>query len=86
MTNNKQKLLILVLTIGTLLGCGKTVTVRATVIEHNVTSDSRGDRTYSTILKTDDGYIEEEVGLKYYVMPIGSRTNLRTFRINNEQQ
>lgn len=51
----------------------KEILVTGVVIEHNVTADRYGDRTYSTIIKTDDGYIVEKVGLAYYAKPIGSR-------------
>lgn len=45
----------------------------ATVIEHNVTADKYGNRTYTTIIKTDDGFIEEKTGLNIYTVPVGHR-------------
>ena len=47
--------------------------VGATVIEHNVTADKYGNRAYTTLLKTDDGYVEEEKDLSTYVVPVGTR-------------
>ena len=54
--------------------------VGATIIEHNVTADKYGTRTYSTILRTDDGYVEEKTGLTTYVIPVGSRTTINVVR------
>lgn len=51
----------------------ETITVSGTVLEHNVTADKQGTRTYSTIVKSDDGYIEEITGLETYVVPVGGR-------------
>ena len=50
------------------------------VIAHNVTASSTGHRTYSTIVKTDDGYVEEKTGLDLYAAPIGSRVRIEVFR------
>ena len=47
------------------------VTVRGTVLEHNVTSDKHGKRTYSTIVRSDDGFIDEVIGLDVYIIPVG---------------
>ena len=52
----------------------------AVVLEHNVTADRYGDRTYTTIVRTDDGIIAEKKGLKYYVIPIGNRITIEVRR------
>lgn len=52
----------------------------ATVIEHNVTADRYGDRTYTTIVKTDDGFIEEKKGLSIYSIPVGCRCQVEVKR------
>ncbi len=54
--------------------------VSGVVVEHNVTADKTGYRTYSTIVKTDDGFIEEETGLKSYVVPVGERITIEVVR------
>ena len=52
----------------------------AVVLEHNVTSDRYGDRTYTTIIRTDDGFLIEKEGLNYYVIPIGNRITIEVRR------
>jgi hypothetical protein len=52
----------------------------AVVLEHNVTADRYGDRTYTTIIKTDDGIIIEKTGLNYYTIPTGSRVTIEVRR------
>jgi hypothetical protein len=59
----------------------ETKLVGAVILEHNVTADRRGNRTYTTIIKTDDGFIEEKEGLNYYARPIGSRVNVNVRRL-----
>ena len=54
--------------------------VGGVVVAHNVTAGSSGHRTYSTIVKTDDGYVEEETGLSLYAAPIGSRVYIEVVR------
>jgi len=56
------------------------VSVSGTVIEHNVTADRSGRTIYSTIVKSDDGLIEEVVGLKTYVVPVGGRVRYEKTR------
>jgi len=52
----------------------------AVVLDHNVTADKHGDRTYTTIIRTDDGFLIEKKGLKYYVIPTGSRVTIEVRR------
>ena len=56
------------------------VVVKATVLDHVVTSDKFGDRTYITIVRTEDGYIQELIGLKYYTIPEGDKINIKVYR------
>lgn len=65
--------LIFIIIIGLGIATTETVTVTGTVLEHNVTADKSGSRTYSTIVRSDDGFIEEVVGLKTYIVPVGGR-------------
>ena len=58
--------------------------VGAVVLEHNVTADKYGNRTYSTIVKTDDGYIEEVTGLESYTYPVGNRIKVEVWRRKNK--
>jgi hypothetical protein len=55
-------------------------TVQGKVLSHSVVSDRYGDRTYITIIRTDDGYIEEKIGLSYYAVPIGDRVKVEVWR------
>lgn len=52
----------------------------AVVLEHNVTADKYGRRTYTTLIKTDDGFIIEKEGLNYYVIPTGSKVTIEVRR------
>ena len=54
------------------------------VVTHNVTASSSGYRTYSTIVKTDDGFIEEETGLELYAVPVGSRVTIEVTRAKHK--
>ena len=78
----------------TLVFLGMVVAITATVerrnvggvvVEHNVTADKQGARTYSTIVKTDDGFIEEETGLKLYVVPVGERVTIEVTRTKRKK-
>lgn len=62
-----------VVIIGLAIVTTENVTVGGTVLEHNVTADRHGERTYSTIVRSDDGFIEEVTGLKAYIVPVGDR-------------
>ena len=55
----------------------ETVEVRGTVLEHNVTSDRQGKRIYTTLVNCEDGYIREETGLNYYVVPVGNTVTVK---------
>ena len=54
--------------------------VGGVVVEHVVTANGHGQNRYVTIIKTDDGFIEEETGLKLYVVPIGERITIEVTR------
>lgn len=56
------------------------VQMTGTVLEHNVTADKGGQRTYSTIVRSDDGYIEEITGLNSYIVPVGGRVKYQKTR------
>ena len=57
--------------------------VNGVVLEHGVTSDKYGDRTYITIIKTNDGFIEEKTGLNWYVTPINQNVKIEVYRWKN---
>jgi hypothetical protein len=50
------------------------------VLEHGIVSDRNGDRTYVTIIQTEDGFIEEKEGLKLYVVPINKHIKVEVYR------
>lgn len=52
----------------------------AVVLEHNLTADRMGDRTYTTLIRTDDGFIIEKEGINYYIIPTGSRVTIEVRR------
>jgi hypothetical protein len=58
----------------------ETKEVDGVVYEHVVTANGHGQNRYVTIIKTDDGYIEEERGLKLYTTPVGSRVTIEVTR------
>lgn len=74
-----KKILLVIITLFC-LGCMEEVVVKATVLDHTVTSDRYGDRTYITIVRTEDGYIRELTGLKYYTIPEGDKINIKVYR------
>lgn len=74
-----KKILLVIITLFC-LGCMEEVVVKATVLDHAVTSDKFGDRTYITIVRTEDGYIQELIGLKYYTIPEGDKINIKVYR------
>ena len=54
--------------------------VRGVVVSHNVTSDKYGNRTYSTLVKTEDGYIQEVTDLNVYAIPVGKAVIIEVSR------
>ena len=81
-------LLLIVVLLGFIVFVTSTVerrNVGGVVVEHNVTADKQGARTYSTIVKTDDGFIEEETGLKLYVVPVGERVTIEVTRAKRKK-
>lgn len=75
-----KKILSLLLITLFSLGCSEEKKVRATVLSHVVTSNKEGTATYRTIVKTDDGYIQELQGLGYYTIPEGDNITITVYR------
>ncbi len=72
---------ILIIISGILVsGCFHEVKIKGKVMDHVVTADRGGNRTYSTIVKTNDGVVRELTGLKYYVIPKGSEIYVRVYK------
>jgi hypothetical protein len=81
-------LLIVVILLGFVVFITATVerrNVGGVVVEHNVTADKYGTRTYSTIVKTDDGYVEEKTGLNLYTIPVGNRVSIEVTRVKQKK-
>ena len=81
-------LLLIVVLLGFVVFVTTTVerrNVGGVVVEHNVTADKYGARTYSTIVKTDDGFIEEETGLNLYTIPVGERVTIEVTRTKRKK-
>ena len=75
------KIIMLLLSICLLsMGCPEKSKVRAIVLSHVVTSDKTGTATYRTIVKTEDGYIQELRGLKFYIIPEGKTITIEVYR------
>ena len=60
----------------------KTVKVRGTVVSHGLVANKYGDRTYITLIKTDDGQIVEETGMDWYIIPVNQKVNVNVRRHN----
>jgi hypothetical protein len=60
--------------------CVKEVQMKVTVIDHVVTADRMGNRIYSTIVRAEDGTIQEFIGLGFYVIPKGTEVMATVYR------
>ena len=69
-----------IVVIGLVIATTENVTVSGTILQHNVTADKNGERTYSTIVRSDDGFIEEITGLNSYIVPVGGRVTYKKQR------
>lgn len=75
-----MKKILLIFTLLTVLsGCMKGIKVRATVLEHAITADKYGNRTFTTVVKTSDGYIQELTGIECYGIPVGKTFTIEVF-------
>ena len=55
--------------------------INAIIVSHpNLVMDRYHKIEYITLIKTDDGYIEEIKGIGYYSLPIGSRISISLYR------
>jgi len=60
-----------------LTSCTKVETrIRGKVLSHAITSDKYGRATYRTIVKCTDNCIREELGLNFYVVPVGDSVTI----------
>src|SRR6478735_849077 len=50
-----------------------------TIVSHSFSVDKNGNRAYATILKREDGIIEESLDLKYYVLEVGSKSTIMKY-------
>ena len=74
-------ILILIATLAIVMtSCKKEVHMKVTIIDHVVTADKQGYRTYSTIVRAEDGMIEEKTGLGFYVIPKGTEVLTTVYR------
>ena len=75
-----KKLLLGALLLLSMTSCLRKVQMKATIIDHVVTADRMGNRTYSTIIKTEDGMVEEKIGLGFYGIPKGTKVTTTVYR------
>lgn len=75
-------LIFIIAFFGLIIYYNEEYTIKGTVIEHNVTADKMGNRTYSTIIKCEDGYIREKTGLNYYLSPVNSTVTIVEYKFN----
>lgn len=85
MSNNKQqttmkKLILATLLIGMMVGCMEEVSVKGTIMSHDLVADKRGNRTYCTLIKTDDGWVRESNMMHDYILPIGTRVTIKVMK------
>ena len=76
-------LLILVIIVGlVVVGILKTdwVTVNGTVIEKSTTSTREGRIRYFIVIKSDDGFLEQEEGMHVCQYKVGDRIRYKTTR------
>lgn len=73
---------LIIIGVLTLMYFTEEYTVKGVIDDHNVTADRAGNRTYTTIIICDDGYIREKTGLGYYVVPVGQVVEVKLKRIN----
>ena len=75
-----KKLISMLVLILSLMSCREEKMVQSTIVSHEVVSNKEGGRTYITIVKTDDGYVEEMLGLSYYAIPVGTKVKVKVWR------
>ena len=75
-----KKLLLGALLILSMTSCLKEVHMKVTIIDHVVTADKMGNRTYSTIVRAEDGMIQEKTGLGFYAIPKGTKVMTTVYR------
>lgn len=65
------------------VGCNmpQKIEVEATVISHNISSSVGGKNSYHTIVITQDSCVFELDELKYYIMPVGSTTKVKVWKV-----
>ena len=61
-------------------GCTETVSVKGTIMSHDLVADKRGNRTYCTLIKTDDGRVRESILMSNYILPIGTRVTIKVIK------
>jgi hypothetical protein len=59
--------------------------MNATIIEHNVTSTRGGDAIYNSLIRYENGKIENITSKELYLVPIGSiiQKEVRVEQVNN---
>lgn len=67
-----KKVLLGALLLLSITSCVKRLQMKVTIIDHVVTADKMGNRTYSTIVRAEDGIIQEFTGLGFYAIPKGT--------------
>lgn len=61
-------------------GCTEKVSVKGTIMSHDLVADKRGNRTYCTLIKTDDGLVRESIMMHNYILPIGTRVTVKVIK------
>jgi hypothetical protein len=75
-----KKLILFTLAVGMIAGCTETVSVKGTVMSHDLVADKRGYRNYCTLIKTDDGQVIESTMMQNYILPIGTRVTIKVIK------
>lgn len=74
------KKLLALAAIGMMAGCTETVSVKGTVMSHDLVADKRGYRNYCTLIKTDEGQVIESTMMQNYILPIGTRVTIKVIK------
>lgn len=75
-----KKIILFTLAVGMIAGCTETVSVKGTIMSHDLVADKRGNRTYCTLIKTDDGWVRESNMMHDYILPIGTRVTIKVMK------
>lgn len=72
--------LITIILLWIFVGCMQWKTVNGIIMEHHFNPRGLNDTQYITLIKTDDGFVEEQYGTGTYIIPIGQKVSVKVLR------